>query len=516
MMDRIRRWGIGHPRRWWVCLSVLVVVTAACASPATQAPDSASTPTAAPTAMGKQAAADPTHTPMPTPNAIAERDSGSDPEPKSTPTPTPAASESPESDPEPTSTPTPTPTPAPPEEQMADPGPPATTTVAVTTTVVVPATPPLGDCFGGALSEHPLHCYVLKQAQAEGLIDVLAVYEGGDGRVLYVSINGELSGALYRFAEEKSYSFYDTWPELLPEEKYGVYGCDGTVRECYLELRYWHSNGGRFALLPPPRGGYKRLQVVPGEDAGRRSVRGWASWRQVWSSVAAQSGTVTRGAGESPMTGFDVSDVDVTNFPEMDCSRGPSAAGCRGWKKFPDVGYAGVHGWDGAVYIQVKNPPTDEAELKALKDRLRPCHDVIGECTYTHENGETRRLYTNTTTTVEIVPVKYDHRELWRWSTILNRFALSAGNTLNITSAYVGTNEPRLESILLTGEGQQVFGADYDCCDPSNPADIRETIVVFVYGGYQRVANELPVLLPQLGIPVDAVGMVRFSDEFPD
>ena len=273
-MDRIRRWGIGHPRRWWVCLSVLVVVTAACASPATQAPDSASTPTAAPTAMGKQAAADPTHTPMPTPNAIAERDSGSDPEPKSTPTPTPAASESPESDPEPTSTPTPTPTPAPPEEQMADPGPPATTTVAVTTTVVVPATPPLGDCFGGALSEHPLHCYVLKQAQAEGLIDVLAVYEGGDGRVLYVSINGELSGALYRFAEEKSYSFYDTWPELLPEEKYGVYGCDGTVRECYLELRYWHSNGGRFALLPPPRGGYKRLQVVPGEDAGRRSVRG--------------------------------------------------------------------------------------------------------------------------------------------------------------------------------------------------------------------------------------------------
>ena len=164
--------------------------------------------------------------------------------------------------------------------------------------------------------------------------------------MLYVSINGELSAELNRFAEEKSYSFHDAWPELLPEERYGVYGCEGSVRDCYLKLRYWRSYGERWALLPPPRGGHKRLVLVPGGDAGRRSVRGWASWRQVWASVAAQSGSETRGAGESPMTGFDVSDVDVTNFPEIDvnvCLR-EFSDGCSWWREFPDLGIAGAHG----------------------------------------------------------------------------------------------------------------------------------------------------------------------------
>ena len=143
---------------------------------------------------------------------------------------------------------------------------------------------------------------------------------------------------------------------------------------------------------------------------------------------------------------------------------------------------------------------------------------MVGECTYTDANGETWIRYTNATTTVEIIPVKYDYRELWRWSTILNRFALSAGNTLNITRAYIGTNEPRQRSVVVTSQGQQHYitsvSDDYGRTIPT--ADIREVIVLVVYGDYQRAANELPVLLPQLGIPVDAVGMVRFDFGFTD
>ena len=39
-----------------------------------------------------------------------------------------------------------------------------------------------------------------------------------------------------------------------------------------------------------------------------------------------------------------------------------------------------------------------------------------------------------------IIPVKYDFGELWRWSVILNRFAVSAGNTVGITAGRVVLN----------------------------------------------------------------------------
>ncbi len=45
-----------------------------------------------------------------------------------------------------------------------------------------------------------------------------------------------------------------------------------------------------------------------------------------------------------------------------------------------------------------------------------------------------------------------------------------------------------------------------------NYADHRETISVGAIDA-QRVADALPVLLPQLGIPVDAAGVVGQSDK---
>ena len=261
----------------------------------------------------------------------------------------------------------------------------------MTTTEVVAAEPPLGDCFGGALSEDPLHCYVLEQAQAAGLMDILGVYDGD--AMLYVSVSQpRVTAELFDFALEQSYAFYDAWPRLVPRSKYLKWvGCTEPSQpwpDCYLDsvgiigLRYQ----GGYMLLPQTSAYDAAVLVVTGGDSGRRQTSGWASWRQLWPKAGTQQGTGTRASGGGPA--FDVSDVDVINFPEIDCSREPSA-GCDWWKDFPDMGIAGAHGGEGIGYFQIKNPPTDEVELEALKDRLMPCHDVIGNCTYTDDSGPT-------------------------------------------------------------------------------------------------------------------------------
>ena len=304
-----------------VALSSLVVM--ACASVPAQATDPTSPPTATPASTGEeQAVAEPTHTP--------------------TATPTPASSEGQESgsDPEPTSTPTPTSTPAS-SEPASGAEPPATTTAAVTTTAEL-VSPSLGDCYGGALSEDPLHCYLLKQAETRGLIDIVAVYDGESQ--LHVSISeAELTVEMFRFMRAQSYDFYDKWPELVPEEKYGRYTGTPCTRFplCYLTIVPLDGHEPKHIL--PPSSAYDYVLLVPGGESGRRRVAGWASWRQLWPRVSAQEG-MAGGTGGGPA--FDVSDVDVTNFPEIDgnvCLR-EIGRSCGWWLRFPDVGIAGFHG----------------------------------------------------------------------------------------------------------------------------------------------------------------------------
>ena len=468
-----------------LALSSLVLM--ACASVPAQAPDSTSTPTATPTVSGEQASVESTQTPTPTPTASGAQESGPDPAPTSTATPTPTPS----------------------EEQTSDPVPPATTTVAVTTTEVIAAGPPLGDCYGGALSEDPIICYVVKQAEAEGLIDVLGVYEGGEGgyHQLYVSIRQELTQEFVGFSFGTMDTFYQNWPELLPKEKYApTLGrpCSA-FPSCYL-WPLWQSSRAAWdqrELLPAPSR-YQWAQFVPGGEPGRRDVPGWASWRQLWPPASAQQGAATRDAGGGPA--FDVSDVDVTNFPEIDinvCAR-EIGYGCKLWLDFPGVGIAGMHGGGGARYYQIKDLPTDEEELEALKHRLVPCHDVVGQCPYTHEDGSRRIANRTSTLTVEIIPVRYDFQDLWRWAIVLERFSRSAANTIGIIGAGVSWNQQ------LTGGGvvyPRVFLNGLSAA--SGPADIRETIMVRTRGDQQVVVDALPTLLPLLGIPVDAVGVVH-------
>ena len=184
--------------------------------------------------------------------------------------------------------------------------------------------------------------------------------------------------------------------------------------------------------------------------------------------------------------------------PEVDCRE----TTCWAWVNYSS---AGVAGWrldlspgvpmaTSTLHVQVKSPPADGAALEALKGQLVPPH--------LKANYEAGRLK------VVIIPVKYDFGELWRWSVILNRFAVSAGNTVGITSAEVGVNVPMYQSPLVwpLEDLNQATSINH-------AADIRETIVVWALDPHVAAAA-LPQLLPKLDIPFDAVGVVAHAQRF--
>ena len=151
-----------------------------------------------------------------------------------------------------------------------------------------------------------------------------------------------------------------------------------------------------------------------------------------------------------------------------------------------------------AVYVQLKvSDPDDEDEMQALKDRLHP--------DYFRPDWE-----------VITIPVKYDFGELWRWSVVLDRFAVSVGNTVGITDAYVARNSTglRLKNkplVWMNGvepDREDSTGSDWD------GTSIRTILVVWAVDPHLAAAA-LPELLPELGIPADAVGLVAHDDATP-
>ena len=463
-----------------VSLCVLNLAVLACTSAPAQAPEATRTPTPA---SPEEQASNPDPGPSPSPE---EESANADPEP--TPTSPPSSQLSPG-----TATTTPAATTTAPAattapavtttvEAATTTAPAATTTTqaattttpAATTTASVDDDSPVGDCFGGVLSEDPLHCYVLEQAQAEGLINILAMYDSNGP--LYVSISQtESSEELVRYSVAKSHAFTEAWPELVPLKKYGQFldmACS-TFPGCYLP-RVGLALHEPHRMLPPSSA-YVQVLLLPGGDAGRREVPGWAGWRQLWPAGA--SGASGSGSGSAT---FDVSDVDMTNLPDGSSS----------------TGFAGRHDGGGITYVQVKNPPTDEAGLHILRKAVNPCYDIAGRCEYTHTNGKTRIRYTRRVHRIEFISVKYQIAELRRWAEILDRFALSAGNTLGITGARVYWNVRWGDAVYLNG-----------LTASGDPAMLRETIEVSTRDVHGTV-DALPVLLPLLGIPVDAVGVV--------
>ena len=200
----------------------------------------------------------------------------------------------------------------------------------------------------------------------------------------------------------------------------------------------------------------------------------------------------TGGGGASgASSGFDASDVDMTNILDPDCDEEFDNFvwnSCLTWKEFPSLGIAGVW-WDGinTSYIQVKNAPDDEVELEALKQQLVPDYQDYGN-------------------EVEIIAVKYDFGQLWKWNVILDRFAFSASNTVGIVSGQVGINSTAYEGPhggpLVWMNGVEPAGFDDWGHDDE---EIREILIVWALNP-ETVTAALPALLPELGIPVDAVG----------
>ena len=184
-----------------------------------------------------------------------------------------------------------------------------------------------------------------------------------------------------------------------------------TYRDCMLGYTFDH------ASFYPWSSAYDNIRLAPGGAAARQSRPGWASWHQVWPTATGGA----RGASED----FDVSGVNVTNFPDIECVRPHNTESCGKYKEYSAFGIAGWHG-SAMTYIQVKAGPGEETNVEtALREE------------FIRRGGPGADGGSNTV----IIPVKYDYQELWRWQLILNRFALSSGNTIGITGAVVSERD---------------------------------------------------------------------------
>ncbi len=319
----------------------------------------------------------------------------------------------------------------------------------------------IDDCFGGALSQDPLHCTVLELAHNEGIMEVDAVYRAGTSLYLYLAQSESVSDEVYDYIRDKAREEVARGGGRAC--KYLGNGCDR----------------GIMRMLLPPSAVYGDIELRTGGADGRRSHGGWAAYRQLWPVVS--GGTRGVSSGTTATSTFDVSGVDTTNFPEFK-SR---------WHEPLDA--IGLAGWNtgGGLYVQVKAPPGQEANATAAKEVLIQWNPRLNE-----DN-------------LVIIPVKYSYEEYWRWSVILDRFAVARGNTIGILWSRVGENS---ESYGHGGEAVYPLPEVPEAVTrpgamSRHPEDYRTTLNVMTYE-LQRTVDALPVLLPLLGIPVDAVGVV--------
>ena len=242
---------------------------------------------------------------------------------------------------------------------------------------------PLHGCFDKTLSDDPMICYILEQAQEEEIIEVAAIYRADDDlHYVYLAQTEPVEDKVGEFFRDTAEKFIDSWPEVAPREPYRRYYqlCMNYQRDTRAWRLWWHDSRGvclreltRWSGddILPYSGSYGRVLLRPGGEDARRSERAWASFRQVWPTRVTPD---TSG-------GFDVSDVSVTNFPEFGCLRLEYRESCEAGTDHPK---ADIAGWDvgvGITFVQYKNPPEGEEELEALKDTLIPYCNKVAVCT---------------------------------------------------------------------------------------------------------------------------------------
>ena len=334
----------------------------------------------------------------------------------------------------------------------------------------------------------------------------------GDGPLyIFLSQTEPIGSGAISYLRAKTYEYLETVESWHPSGP-GIQCFDHTGderRSCFdnvIGRPTWDSFGRAGVGSLPRSRVYEDIVLDVGGVEARRTKIGWASWRQLWPAPGP-----TGASGAS--SGFDVSDVDTTNIPDLDCEKEfPGATNvmrpsCRTWTRVPETGVAGKHTYElysYTIYVQVKSPvPENEAELDALTEKLVPDYKTF---TYKGHRYE-----------VEIIPVKYDFGQLRRWSVILDRFALSAGNTIGIVGAIVNINTDAhatfLGGKLVWMNGVEPAGVDESRSHRAWPK-VRNILVVYALDP-DRVASALPELLPLLGIPIDAVGLVAHADATP-
>ena len=389
----------------------------------------------------------------------------------------------------------------------------------------VPEEPPLGDCYGGVLSHAPLHCYALEQAEYEGVIHIEGIYMTRPGEFpwqllpppesLYIYVTesqDSVRGLIYEYLYGRMKEYAENWPELVAYGRFYSESCALEERPAACVSRYIEglpeSAYYRNSLFMD-YGGYAVTEVRGGGIDARIEKGGWASWKQVWPIEGHDEQDEARNDPASAT--YDVSDVDRNNIPEVDCGdifvvSSISELSCAIWQRFPEFHFAGNHpslqwsNYSDATnhYFQMKIPPAKAKEWESIILERNPGFSEEGD-------------------DVVVLPVKHDFGDLWRYAVILQRFSVSTGNTIGIMDARVGVNIRAFQ-----GEAKTINASDemelveyYDSPPIDDWAKFRETVLLTAHHA-EVVLEALPVLLPLLDIPVDAVGVIYQPVPWPD
>ena len=379
----------------------------------------------------------------------------------------------------------------------------------------VHATPPPGNCWGGALSDDPLHCRVLEEAQRDGIIEVEAIYEGGGVLYVYLAQSDRVfiqSGG-WTGVSDDVYLYIKEQAEKEANST-GKYECVLDIGGCSQGTLGNH--GLPHSYILPPLKEHEDIMLRQGGVDAVRSEPGWAAFRQLWPAASAGAGGTGGAAGAGGPVGsgdFDFSDVDLVNLPEVDCAHPHSMKGAGVCSKrlfFHALGIEqtsplfGIAGWNsnpgGKTYVQVKATSYDDPRIQGAKEELSWIYSKLND-----DN-------------LALIPVKYDYEELWHWSMMLDRIASSGGNSVGIVGSWVGTNLGAYwpgDTVVYPLDDLKEAPYDNDLgASYKDMASVRETVLVEVLDA-QRAVKALPELLRQLSIPADAVGVIFQRNRTP-
>ena len=228
------------------------------------------------------------------------------------------------------------------------------------------------------MSEDPLHCWLLEQAQGDGIIDVDAIYRVGQSLHIYLKQEEPLGEDVYRYLLEKAGTreFECLTIPLIRGCALGVF----VYREWWPDVLY---------ILPMSQV-YEDIRLLPGGADARLSEIGWPSYRQLWPEVAKATG----GDGDNGTDSFDLSGVDTTTFEFPPASCPPSLSrSCYVWQIWQSWSADNTKGWetpldtagwigdyhDDTWWIQVPVEPGEGSEkLVAVERTIRERHGHDG------------------------------------------------------------------------------------------------------------------------------------------